>query len=405
MTGGRGPETGGRGFLPLTGTTVVAVEQAVAAPYASRLLADWGARVVKIERPGTGDFARAYDGRVKGLSSYFVWLNRSKESLTLDLKRPEGREALARLVARADVFLHNLAPGAVDRLGFAAGPLRSRHPSLVTCEVSGYGASGPYRDRKAYDLLVQSETGLLSVTGAPDAPARAGVSVADIAAGTSAATGVLLALFARVRSGVGAALEVSMLDALGEWMSHPFYYTVYGGAPLPRSGAHHAAIAPYGPYAGRDGEPVYLAIQNDREWVAFCARVLENPALARDPRFESNARRVEHREALGAILAEVFGAWTATELVARLDAAGIAHARLNTVEAFATHPQLAARGRWREVASPAGPVRALVPPITMEGVEPVMDPIPALGEHTDAILAEVGYDAGTIAAWRAQGIV
>ena len=392
-------------LLPLSGTTVVAVEQAVAAPYASRLLADWGARVVKVERPGTGDFARAYDARVKGLSSYFVWLNRSKQSLTLDLKRPEGREALGRLVARADVFLHNLAPGAVDRLGFAAGPLRARHPSLVTCAVSGYGASGPYRDRKAYDLLVQSEAGLLSVTGTADAPAKAGISVADIAAGTSAATAILLALFARVRSGTGAALEVSMLDALGEWMSHPFYHTVYGGTPLARSGAHHAAIAPYGPCEGRDGEPVYLGIQNDREWVAFCERVLERPALARDPRFETNARRVEHREALGAILAEVFGAWTADELVARLDAAGIAHARMNTVEAFAAHPQLAARGRWRDVGSPAGPIRALVPPITIDGVEPVMDPIPALGEHTDAILAEVGYDAATVAGWRARGIV
>lgn len=390
---------------PLTGVTVVAVEQAVAAPYASRLLADWGARVVKVERPGAGDFARAYDSRVNGLSSYFVWLNRSKQSLTLDLKRPEGREVLGRLLARADVFLHNLAPGAVERLGFAAGPLRARHPSLVTCAVSGYGASGPYRDRKAYDLLVQSEAGLLSVTGTPGAPAKAGISVADIAAGTSAATAILLALFARVRSGTGAALEVSMLDALGEWMSHPFYHTIYGGTPLPRSGAHHAAIAPYGPYAGRDGEPVYLGIQNDREWVIFCQRVLERPALARDPRFESNPRRVEHREALDKILAEVFGAWTAGELIERLDAAGIAHARLNTVEAFAAHPQLAARGRWREVGSPAGPVRALVPPITIEGVEPAMDPIPALGEHTDAILTELGYDAATAARWREAGVV
>jgi len=391
--------------LPLTGTTVVALEQAVAAPYASRLLADWGARVVKVERPRTGDFARGYDERVKGLSSYFVWLNRSKESLTLDLKRPEGREALARLVARTDVFLHNLAPGAVDRLGFGADPLHARHRSLITCEVSGYGSSGPYRNRKAYDLLVQSEAGLLSVTGTPDAPAKAGISVADIAAGTSAATAILLALVARARTGAGAALEVSMLDALGEWMSHPVYHAMYGGTPPPRTGAHHAAIAPYGPYAGRDGEPVYLAIQNDREWVAFCERVLERPALVHDPQFDTNARRVEHREALGAILGEVFGAWTAAELAARLDAAGIAHARLNTVEAFAAHPQLEARGRWRHVDSPAGPIRALVPPVTIGGVQPVMGPIPALGEHTDAILVEVGYDAQTIADWRTLGIV
>ncbi len=391
--------------LPLSGTTVIALEQAVAAPFASRQLADWGARVIKIERPGGGDFARAYDARVKGLSSYFVWLNRSKASVALDLKRLEAREALDRLLARADVFLHNLAPGAVDRLGFGADGLRARHPRLVACAISGYGATGPYRDRKAYDLLVQSEAGLLSVTGTPEAPAKAGISVADIAAGTAACSAVLMALYARERTGEGASLEVSMLDALGEWMSHPFYYTVYGGTPLPRSGAHHAAIAPYGPYQGRDGRAVFLGAQNDREWTALCARVLERPALAADPRFDTNTRRVEHRAALDAILAEAFGPWTADEIDARLDAAGIAHARLNTVEAFAAHPQLAARGRWREIGSPAGPLRALVPPATFAGVEPVMGPVPALGADTDAVLGEIGYDRATIAKWRDEGVI
>jgi itaconate CoA-transferase len=390
--------------LPLAGTTVIALEQAVAAPLASRQLADWGARVIKIERPGGGDFARAYDARVKGLSSYFVWLNRSKASVTLDLKRLEAREVLDRLLARADVFLHNLAPGAVDRLGYAADAVRARHPRLIACAISGYGPTGPYRDRKAYDLLVQGEAGLLSITGSPGAPAKAGISVADIAAGTAACSAVLMALYARERTGEGASLDVSMLDALGEWMSHPFYYTVYGGTPLPPSGAHHAAIAPYGPYQGRDGA-VFLGIQNDREWTSFCARVLERPALAADPRFDTNARRVEHRAALDAILAEAFGRWTAAEITSRLDAAGVANARMNTVEAFAAHPQLAARGRWREIGSPAGPLRALVPPATLAGVEPVMGPVPALGEHTEAILGELGYDAATIARLRKDGVI
>jgi itaconate CoA-transferase len=391
--------------LPLSGVLVVALEQAVAAPLASRQLADWGARVVKIERPGTGDFARGYDDRVLGLSSYFVWLNRTKESLTLDLKRVEAVEVVRRLLARSDVFLHNLAPGAVDRLGLSSSTLRASHPRLVTCAISGYGSSGPYRDRKAYDLLVQSEAGLLSVTGTPEAPSKAGISVADIAAGSCACSAILAALVARARTGEGAAIEVSMLEALGEWMGHPYYYSVYGGAPLARSGAHHASIAPYGPYGGRDGECVYLGIQNQREWQAFCERVLERPALVRDPRFDTNARRVEHRELLGEIIAAAFERWTALEIEERLDAAGIAYARMNTVEEFARHPQLEARRRWRDVGSPAGPIRALVPPATVEGLDPAMGPVPALGAHTETILAELGYDAQTIERWKGEGVI
>lgn len=392
-------------MLPLSGLTVVALEQAVAAPLATRHLADWGARVIKIERPGSGDFARAYDARVRGQSSHFVWLNRSKESLTLDLKQPDAARILERLLTRSDVFVHNLAPGAIDRLGFATDALRTRHPRLIICAISGYGSSGPYRDRKAYDLLVQSEAGLVSVTGTPETPSRAGVSVADIAAGLYAYSAILTALLARTTTSEGSAIEVSLLDALGEWMGHPFYFTVYGGSPLPRSGAHHASIAPYGPFGSRDGRPVYLGIQNDREWIRFCERVLERPELARDPRFATNAARVEHREALHAIVNGVFARLTSAAIVARLDAADVAHARLNTIEEFATHPQLAARNRWREIDSPAGSLHALLPPPIVDGLEPAMGAVPALGQHTDAILAELGYDPPTIAGWREVGVI
>ena len=395
----------GKETLPLAGLTVVAIEQAVAAPLATRHLADWGARVIKVERPGTGDFARGYDTRVKGLSSYFVWLNRSKESLTLDLKRPEAAEVASKLIASADVLVHNLAPGAMDRLGFSSEMLRARHPRLIICAVSGYGSSGPYRDRKAYDLLVQSESGLLSITGSPDAPARAGISVADIAAGMYAYSAILTALLRRATTGAGAAIEVSKLDALGEWMSHPIYATTYGGAPLPRSGARHPSIAPYGPFAAGDGGTVYLGIQNEREWQRFCGDVLAQPALASDPRFANNSARVEHREVLEAAIGQVFAGLGAPEIVHRLDAAEIAHARLNTVEEFAAHPQLAARGRWREIDSPVGPLRALAPPVMMDALEPAMGAVPALGEHTEMILGEQGYDRATLAGWRETGVI
>ncbi|MEP6780824.1 MAG: CaiB/BaiF CoA-transferase family protein [Gemmatimonadaceae bacterium] len=391
--------------LPLAGLTVVAIEQAVAAPLATRHLADWGARVIKIERPGTGDFARGYDKRVKGLSSYFVWLNRSKESLTIDLKRPEANDVVAKLIASADVLVHNLAPGAMDRLGFASATLRVRHPRLIICEISGYGSSGPYRDRKAYDLLIQSEAGLLSITGTPESPAKAGISVADIAAGMYAYSAVLTALVRRSTTGDGAAIEVSMLDALGEWMSHPFYATTYGGSPLPRSGARHATIAPYGPFTAGDGGTVYLGIQNEREWIRFCSDVLAQSDIAGDARFANNPARVEHRDVLEAAINTKFATLTTPEIAARLDAAEIAHARLNTVEEFAAHPQLAARNRWREIDSPVGPLRALAPPVMMDSLEPTMGPVPALGAHTDAILKEFGYESDTIASWRESGMI
>ena len=392
-------------MLPLQGVTVVAVEQAVAAPFATRQLADLGARVIKIERPGSGDFARAYDSTVKGMASHFVWTNRSKESLTLDLKRPEADEALRRLVARADVFVHNLAPGAMNRLGFGASALRAARPALVTCEISGYGTSGPYRDKKAYDLLVQSEAGLVAITGTDDTPSKVGISIADIAAGMYAFSGILAALLRRGRTGEGAALEVSLFDAVAEWMGYPAYYTEYGGGAPARTGARHAAIAPYGPYMAGDGKAVYFGIQNDREWARFCEQVLDRPELSADPRFSSNASRVEHQAALDEVIATSFAPLTAAVAIERLDAAGIANARMNTVREFLDHPQLAARNRWRHVDSPVGPLRALVPPFILDGQEPRMDAIPAVGQHTDAILGELGFDAATIATWRASGII
>ncbi len=390
---------------PLDGVTVVAVEQAVAAPFASRQLADLGARVIKIERPGVGDFARGYDRTVKGLASHFVWINRSKESLTLDLKAPEGADVLRRLLARADVFLHNLAPGAMTRLGFGSAALRQAHPRLIACELSGYGTSGPYRDKKAYDLLVQSEAGLVSITGTPDTPSKVGVSIADIAAGMYAFSGILAALLRRHQTGEGAALDISMFESLGEWMGYAAYYSGYGGSPLPRTGATHAAIAPYGPYTAGDGKVVYLGLQNEREWARFCDEILGRPDLATDARFGSNADRVANRSAMDAVITAALADLTAEQVTARLESAGIANARMNTVQEFLDHPQLAARDRWREVASPAGPIRALVPPFNLDGDEPRMDPIPALGEHTDAILGELGFDAATVQAWRRAGIV
>lgn len=392
-------------MLPLEGVTVVAVEQAVAAPLASRHLADLGARVIKIERPGAGDFARGYDTTVKGLSANFVWLNRSKESLTLDLTRREASAILRQLLARADVFLHNLVPGAVGRLGFGADAVRAAYPRLVVCEISGYGSSGPYSQKKAYDLLVQSEAGVLSITGTEDTPSKVGISVADIAAGMYAFSSILAALFAREKTGAGALLEISMFEALAEWMSYPAYYTEYGGAAPPRTGAHHNAIAPYGPYTAGDSKVVYLGIQNEREWARFCSDVLERPELTADPRFQSNTQRVEHRQALDTIVTECFSRFTARELIARLEAAQIANARMNTIQDFVRHPQLAARNRWRDVPSPAGPLRLLTPPFNIDDVETPMHAVPAVGEHTSAILGELGIDEATISGWRSAGIV
>ncbi len=392
-------------MLPLKGLTVVAIEQAVAAPFATRQLADLGARVIKIERPDGGDFARGYDTTVHGLSSYFVWLNRSKESLTLDLKQPESAAVLARLLERADVFIQNLAPGAADRLGSAGTDLRATHPRLIVCNVSGYGSDGPYKDKKAYDLLVQSEVGLLSITGTDDAPAKAGISVADIAAGMYAYTGILTALLARATSGEGTTIEVSLFDALAEWMGFAAYYTAYGGSPPPRSGANHASIAPYGPFRAGDGGQVYLGIQNAREWTRFCAEVLSRPELADDERFSTNSLRVKNRPALQAAIETVFAMLSTEAIVGRLERARIANARMNSVADFLVHPQLAGRDCWRDVGSPVGPLRALVPPVRMTGVEARMGDIPALGQQTDAILTELGIAGDTIADWRKKGTI
>ena len=391
--------------LPLEGITVVSIEQAVAAPFATRQLADLGARVIKIERPDGGDFARHYDLAVHGLSSYFVWLNRSKQSLTLDLKRPEARPILERLVARADVFVHNLAPGAADRLGLGLLELRAQYPRLITCAVSGYGTLGPYARKKAYDMLIQAEVGLVSVTGTADAPSRAGISVADIAAGMYAYSGVLTALLARTTTGVGTSIDVSLFDALGEWMGAPAYFTAYGGSEPERSGAAHATIAPYELFVSGDDDEIYLAIQNEREWVRFCQIVLEQPDLASDPQFVSNAMRVLHRPQLREVIAEIFGRLPSAILLDRLEAAGIASARRNPVAGFLQHPQLLERDRWRSVESPVGPIQALLPPVQMDGVDPAMGPVPALGQHTERILREIDFDKDTIDAWRKERIV
>jgi crotonobetainyl-CoA:carnitine CoA-transferase CaiB-like acyl-CoA transferase len=383
-------------MLPLEGITVVSLEQAVATPFATRQLADLGARVIKVERPGVGDFARSYDETVKGLSSHFVWLNRSKESLALDLKQERAKEVLNRLIATADVFAQNLAPGAAERLGFGTQELREKHPRLIVCNISGYGSSGPYRDKKAYDLLVQCETGLVSITGTPETPSKVGISAADIACGMYAYSGILSALLHRERTGEGAALEVSLFEALGEWMGFPAYYTLYGGEQPRRSGARHASIAPYGPFECGDGEIVFIGIQNEREWEKFCETVLERPELASDERFDTNSHRVENRDALDEEIEGVFGSLSGEEAIERLEQAQIANARMRNIRDFLDHPQLEARDRWREVGSPAGPLRALIPPVTTDGWESQMKPIPEVGQHNEAILKELGFDSETI---------
>ncbi|MCA3152016.1 MAG: CoA transferase [Rhodocyclaceae bacterium] len=381
---------------PLAGITVVSVEQAVAAPFAARQLGDLGARVIKVERPDGGDFARGYDKAVDGQSAYFVWLNRNKESLSLDLKQEAAREALHRLVERADVFIQNLAPGAVERLGFGAAALRAKHPRLITCDISGYGATGPYADKKAYDLLIQSESGVLSVTGTADTPCKVGVSIADIATGMHAYSAILAALYRRERDGCGAHIEVPMFDCLVEWNSHPVYYTHYSGNAPRRSGPDHATIVPYGKFDCADGRSVMLGLQNEREWAVFCDKVLDRPELARDDRYDSNTSRTARRTEMMAIFQSVFSQITAAELVARLDAAGIANGRLNTPADVWDHPQLTARERWREVEHPGGTMRAVLPPASFDDFEAAMAPVPTLAEHTDRILSELGYSAESI---------
>jgi itaconate CoA-transferase len=387
---------------PLDGITVVTLEHAIAAPLATRHLADLGARVIKIERPGKGDFARGYDERARGLASHFVWTNRSKESLTLDVKHAEARAVLMRLVAKADVLVQNLAPGAAARLGLFVEALRPQYPRLIVCDISGYGLDGPYRDKKAYDLLIQAEAGLLSVTGTPEQPAKAGISIADIAAGMYAYSNILAALIQRERTGIGSHIDVAMLEALGEWMKYPLYYTLDGAPPPQRTGAAHATIFPYGPFRAGDGKTVLLGVQNEREWAVFCRVVLQRPELTEDERFETNSRRVENREPLTAIIQEAFAPLTAAQVVERLDQAQIANARMNEIEEVWAHPQLKARNRWRETATPAGPLPALLPPGTIDTFEPRMDAVPALSEHTDAILGELGYIQADIERLRAE---
>jgi itaconate CoA-transferase len=376
---------------PLDGITVVALEQVIAGPFATRQLAELGARVIKIERPGGGDPARIYDRTVKGLSSHFVWVNRSKESLALDVKHPAANAVLEKLLQKADVFLHNLAPGAVERLGLGAEPLRARHPRLIWCGISGYGPSGPYASKKAYDLLVQCEAGLLSVTGTPETPVKAGIPAADIAAGMYAFTSILAALVRRGRNGEGATIEVTMLEALGEWMGFPAYFTAYGGAAPPRSGPYHATIVPYGPFKAGDGETVFLSVQNEREFGSFCDRVLKKPGLKVDDRFASGPARFRNRDAFHREIHAVFSQLKAVEIIERLETADIANARLNDMNGFWNHPQLRARERWAKVGSPAGELDMLKPPFNLSGFDPRLDAVPALGEHSRAILAELGY--------------
>ncbi|MES2187264.1 MAG: CaiB/BaiF CoA-transferase family protein [Pseudomonadota bacterium] len=384
--------------LPLQGITVVSLEHAIAAPFCTRQLADLGARVIKVERPGTGDFARAYDQRVNGEASHFVWTNRSKESLALDLKNPDALAALRKLIAKADVLVQNLAPGAVARMGLGYQALKAEHPRLIVCDISGYGEDGPYRDKKAYDLLIQSEAGFLSVTGTAEQPSKSGNSIADIAAGMYAYSNILAALIRRGNTGEGAHIDVSMLESLAEWMGFPLYYAYEGAAPPPRAGASHASIYPYGPFPAGDGGTVMLGLQNEREWKLFCDVALQDAALATDPRFDSNTKRNASRAELLAIIVRAFAPLTTTQVLARLDEAGIANATMNDMAGLWAHPQLAARKRWRTVGSPAGDIPALLPPGRSDRWEPRMDPIPTVGQHTEALLREAGLDDAAIAA-------
>jgi itaconate CoA-transferase len=382
---------------PLDGITVVALEHAIAAPYCTRQLADLGARVIKIERPGVGDFARGYDERVRGMASHFVWTNRSKESVALDLKQPQAREVLRRLLAKADVLVQNLAPGAAARLGLGFDELHEDHPQLIVCDISGYGNDGPYRDKKAYDLLIQSESGFLSVTGTPGEPSKAGCSIADISAGMVAYGQILAALLQRGKTGQGAHIDVSMLESMVEWMGYPMYYAFDGQPPPPRAGASHATIYPYGPFPAGDGKQVMLGLQNEREWKAFCDTCLEQPDLATDPRFDANSKRSAARAELYAIIVERFSHLSAQQVIERLEAAQIANAHVNEMADVYTHPQLRARQRWVEVESPQGLLPALLPPGSSSAYEPKMDGVPALGQHTKAVLGELGFSAEEIA--------
>jgi itaconate CoA-transferase len=375
---------------PLDGIVVVAIEQAIAAPYCTRMLADLGARVIKIERPDGGDFARAYDKRARGISSHFVWCNRSKESVALDLKQPKAHEALAKLISRADIFLQNLAPGAAKRMGFGAKELRAKHPKLITCSISGYGENGPWSNKKAYDLLIQAEGGFLSITGTKDEVVKAGISVVDIAAGVSAYNQILAALLLRAKTSQGSHIDVSMLEALVEWMGFPLYYALDGASPPARNGAAHSTIYPYGPFKTKDGV-VLFGLQNDREWAAFATTVLERPELANDPRFSGSDGRMKEKPFLAPIIEGALGALTTAQASERLERAGIASGRVNELAAVWDHPQLKARKRWAEIETPAGKMPALLPH-DIDSFEPRMDAVPELGEHTERVLREFGCD-------------
>ena len=390
---------------PLDGITVISLEQAVAAPFTTRQLADLGARVIKIERPKVGDFARDYDATVKGMSSHFVWLNRSKESLTLDLKHSSATPILEKLLERADVVIQNLGPGAARRLGLGAESVLPKYPRLIVCDVSGYGDNGPYGSKKAYDLLVQAEAGVLSVTGTAETPSKVGISIADIATGMYAYSGILTALYQREKSGKGTRIEVTMLEALTEWMGYPLYYTHFSGTAPARTGPDHATIVPYGRYQTGDGKSIMLGLQNEREWAVFCEKVLLQPELAQDPRYGSNSRRAAKRSEINALIGEVFATLTAEQLIERLDASGIANARMNTPDEVWEHPQLKARDRWRRMDSPVGALATLLPAVTMPDFEARIDAVPALGEHTEHILNELGYTSGDIVALRKAGVV
>ncbi len=387
---------------PLDGVTVLSLEQAVSAPFATRQLADLGARVIKVERPDVGDFARNYDTRVSGLASYFVWLNRSKESLTLDVKHPEAKTILARLLTKSDVLVQNLVPGAAGRLGLSAPVLREQHPRLIVCDISGYGDDGPYRDKKAYDMMLQAESGLLAATGIAEAQARTGFSAADISAGMYAYSNILSALLLRGRTGQGSHIDVSMLETIVEWMGNPLYYTYQGAAPAPRAGAFHPSVQPYGPFRAGDGREVMLAVQNEREWSVFCSEVLGQPQLKDDVRFASNVLRATNRQVLVGVIEAAFSGLTSTQVVAMLDKAGIATANVNTVDQLWSHPQLAARQRWREIGSPVGTIPALLPPGRNDAYDYRMDAVPGIGQHTDAILDELGYTGAEISRLREQ---